>query len=117
MAVKAGASGILVCPADGGPARPLPGSTANDDPIRWSGDGRWLFVQRESTAPEQLKFVAWIDRIEIATGARQPWKELMPPDPTGFFGFGRAFVTPDGSSYAYAFGFSIGSLYLAEGLR
>jgi hypothetical protein len=117
VAVKAGAAGILLCPADGGPARRMPGGTASDDPIRWSGDGRWLFVQREGTAQEQRRLVAWIDRIEIATGTRQPWKELTPPDPTGFFGFGRAFVTPDGRSYAYAFGFCIGSLYLAEGLR
>jgi hypothetical protein len=95
----------------------MPGSSATDDPIRWSDDGRWLYVQRESTAREQRKLAAWIDRIEVASGTRQPWKELTPPDPTGFFGFGRAFVTPDGRSYAYAFGFCIGSLYLAEGLR
>jgi dipeptidyl aminopeptidase/acylaminoacyl peptidase len=117
VAVRGGAAGILVCPADGGPARRMPGSSATDDPIRWSDDGRWLYVQRESTAREQRKLAAWIDRIEVASGTRQPWKELTPPDPTGFFGFGRAFVTPDGRSYAYAFGFCIGSLYLAEGLR
>jgi eukaryotic-like serine/threonine-protein kinase len=115
VAVKAGTAGILVCPADGGLARPMPGGTASDDPIRWSGDGRWLFVQRESTAPERRRLV--IDRIEVATGTRQPWKELTPPDPTGFFGFGSFFVTPDGRSYAYEFEFDIGSLYLAEGLR
>jgi hypothetical protein len=60
---------------------------------------------------------AWIDRIEIATGRREVWKELMPADPTGVLGIGRAFVTPDGESYAYHFASSVGRLYLAEGLR
>jgi hypothetical protein len=60
---------------------------------------------------------AWIDRIEVATGSRQPWKEMTPGDPTGVYGIGGMSVTPDGKSYAYHFISSIGSLYLAEGLR
>jgi hypothetical protein len=58
-----------------------------------------------------------IDRIEIASGVRQAWKDLMPSDPSGVLGVWRVFVTPDGSSYAYQFGSSVGRLYLAEGLR
>jgi hypothetical protein len=59
----------------------------------------------------------WIDRIEIATGRRQPWKDLMPSDLAGVAGIRSVVVTPDGKSYAYSFGSAIGSLYLAEGLR
>ena len=87
----------------------------NDEPLRWSDDGRWLYVSRGSV-PGGGAISVWIDRIEIATGARQPWRELMPPDPTGVFGVGEARITPDGKSYAYSTGSSIGSLYLAEGL-
>ncbi len=117
VAVKAGAAGVQVCPVDGGPARQLPGAGVDDIPIRWGGDGRWLFVQREGTAPGERRLAAWIDRIDVSTGTRQPWKELIPPDPTGVFGVGRAFIAPDGKSYVYFYGSSIGSLYLAEGLR
>jgi hypothetical protein len=113
IAVHAGDRGILVCPVDGGPARPLEGDAEHDIPMRWSGDGRWLYVQRGG-GPQ---LPAWIDRIEIATGRREVWKELMPADPTGVLGIGRAFVTPDGESYAYHFASSVGRLYLAEGLR
>jgi hypothetical protein len=60
---------------------------------------------------------AWIDRIEIATGTRQPWKDLMPGDLAGVDGVENVLVTPDGKSYAYTFGSSIGSLYLVDGLR
>ena len=59
----------------------------------------------------------WIDRIEVATGTRQPWKELMPGDASGVYGIPVVRVTPDGRGYAYTFISSIGSLYLAEGLR
>jgi len=117
VAVKAEAAGVQVCPVDGGPARPLAGATTEDIPIRWSGDGRWLYVQRADVRLQLWSMPEWIDRIEITTGGRQAWKELMPADPAGVFGVGRAFVTPDGQSYAYNFLSSVGRLYLAEGLR
>jgi len=117
VAVKAGVAGVQVCPVDGGPARPLAGATVEDIPIRWSGDGRWLYVQRADVRAHLRSMPTWIDRIEIKSGARQAWKELMPADPTGVFGIGRAFVTPDGESYAYHFVSSVGRLYLAEGMR
>jgi hypothetical protein len=117
VAVAAGAAGVQLCPVDRGPARRLPGATESDIPIRWSDDGRWLYVQRGSVAPALRRMSSWIDRIEVATGARQSWRELMPADPTGVLGIGRAFITPDGESYAYHFGSSVGRLYLAEGLR
>jgi len=35
----------------------------------------------------------------------------------GVFAISSVVVTPDGKSYAYTFASSIGSLYLAEGIR
>ena len=55
--------------------------------------------------------------VPYATGRRQPWKELRPADPAGVFHISSVVVTPDGRSYAYTFASSIGSLYLAEGIR
>lgn len=60
---------------------------------------------------------AQIDRVDVATGRRQPWKVLRPQDPAGVFGITNVAVTPDGRSYAYTFASSIGALYLAEGLK
>ena len=117
VVVKAGVKGVLVCPVDGGPARTVPGATPEDLPIRWSGDGRWLYVQPLAPEPHEWAMPGRIDRIEIATGTREPWRELMPADPAGVFGIGRAFITPDGKSYAYDFGSSVGSLYAVDGLR
>jgi len=96
---------------DGGPARPLPGATAEDEPLRWSADGRSLFVRRGSGLP------AVVERVEVATGRRQPWKVLQPADPAGVFEISSILVAADGRSYAYTFATQIGTLYLAEGWR
>jgi len=108
--------GLLVYPVDGGPARPLRGGAARDEPLRWSADGRWIYVRRDRGV-KQSGAQAWIDRIEVATGNRQPWKMLTPSDPAGVYYMGLAHVTPDGASYAYSIHSSIETLYLAEGLR
>ena len=113
--VVCNATGLVLHPVDGGESRPVLGGAASDEPLRWSADGRWLYVRRGSGGPWSMP--AWIDRIEVATGTRQPWRELMPGDATGVYGIRTVRVTPDGKSYAYHFVASIGSLYLAEGLR
>jgi Tol biopolymer transport system component len=123
VAATAAETGLMLYPVDDGPARPVRGRSPNDEPIRWSGDGRWLYVRRGTGAPEPGRFQgqggvpAWIDRIQIATGTRQPWRELIPADPTGVFAIENVLITPDGRGYAYSFASSIGTLYLAEGLR
>ena len=83
VAVKVEAAGVQLYPVYGGPARPLAGATTEDIPLRWSGDGRWLYVRRSDVGPDLQSMPAWIDRIEISTGGRQVWRELMPADPAG----------------------------------
>jgi serine/threonine protein kinase len=58
---------------------------------------RYLYVSRQQDLPSR------VFRIEIETGRRELWRELMPADPTGV-----AHVIPspiaisrDGNSYAY----------------
>ena len=60
---------------------------------------------------------AHVDRLDIETGARTPWKELMPSDPTGV-GFIRApHFTHDGESYAYNYTRELSDLYLTSKLK
>ena len=49
--------------------------------------------------------------------AGEPWKELAPTDPAGVRAIGPVHLTPDGKSYVYSFGSTLGDLYLAEGLK
>ena len=108
--------GPVLCPAAGGPWRRVAGGAEQDRPLRWSGDGRWLFVSRTALYQPNTPR-SWVDRIEIATGSRQPWKELRPADPAGIYSIAAPHMTPDGKSYVYQVVASVGELYLAEGLR
>ncbi len=91
--------------------RTLPGGQIDDRPLRWSTDGKWLFVRRGSGT------VAIVERVEVATGRRSLWKELRPTERAGFFDIGGVVITPDGRSYAYTFGSDLGTLYLVDGLK
>jgi hypothetical protein len=117
VVVSAAGEGVVLYPVDGGPARTLRGGATGDRPLRWSSDGRSLYVRRGISVPGAGGIPAWIDRIETETGIRQPWKDLMPGDLAGVPGIERVLVSPDGKSYAYSFESVIGSLYLVDGLR
>jgi Tol biopolymer transport system component len=108
-------TGLMLYPVDGSPSGPVRGGAAHDEPLRWSVDGRWLFVRRAAFQVHTIR--VWIDRIDMVAGNREPWKELTPTDPAGVRAIGAVHITPDGKSYVYALYATLGDLYLAEGLR
>ena len=58
---------------------PGPPLRPSDGLAQWSADGRYLFVVEWGGGG----IAAQVDRLELATGRREPWKKLMPSDPTG----------------------------------
>jgi hypothetical protein len=88
------------------PARLLPGSV----PLRASGDGRFLFVGREGVPYR-------IDRVEIASGRKTPWRMLQPDDLAGATQIFTPALSADGEAYAYTYGRYFQDLHLIEGLR
>jgi hypothetical protein len=56
-----------------------------------------------------------VDRIEVATGKREAWKELTPDDPEGSATAIR--LTPDGRYYAYTYRRDESDLFLVDGLK
>ena len=82
-----------------------------DSVIRWSADGRSLFL-RQSEGLTAMK----INRLDLASRREEPWKELKPADPVGVQ-IGQVVMTPDGNAYAYSFQRDICTLYLAQGLK
>jgi eukaryotic-like serine/threonine-protein kinase len=100
-----------IVPFEGGEARPLPGVDAGDSVLRWAEDGRGLFVARRSGLP------ARIERVDVATGQRTVWKELLPIDRAGLVDVGRYFVSADGRSYVYSYRRNISTLYVGAGVR
>ena len=75
----------------------VPGTTSDDVPIRWTADGRGVYVRSASGVP------AKVERIDVTTGERQPWLELVPPDPAGVQGIGPVHMSADGRSYVYSY--------------
>jgi len=84
----------------------------DDDLLTWTLDGRFLLLGHEAAMPLR------VDRLEISTGRRAVWKNLMPEDPTGLIGVSRPSVSPDGETYAYSYLRNlVDDLYLVDGIR
>jgi tRNA A-37 threonylcarbamoyl transferase component Bud32 len=81
--------------------------------IQWSADGRFLYIVRRI-----FDVPALIDRVEIATGRQEPWKELAPEDRAGLQFINPIRIAPDGQSYAYCANRIVANdLFVVEGVR
>jgi serine/threonine protein kinase/WD40 repeat protein len=98
-------------PIPAGDPRPIKGLLPGEVPVVWSADGRSLYIYKGGELP------AKVYRLEIATGTRTLWKQLMPPDPAGVEFVGPVLPTPDGKSYVYGYRRLLSDLYLVEGLQ
>jgi WD40 repeat protein len=101
---------IVFYPVDGGEPRTSLGPAEPGELGRFGPDGRWLY------ATEFDGRVARIYRRDVASGRREPWKELKPADPAGV-DLIEPIMTPDGASYVYTVHRILSSLYAVEGLR
>jgi serine/threonine protein kinase len=101
---------VLIYPTDGGDPRPIAGARAGDHPIQWSADDKAIFVCRRS------RLRTTIDRIDLESGAREPWQEIAPDDPAGVMDIMPVYITPDGESYVYGFRRYLSELYVVSGL-
>jgi Tol biopolymer transport system component len=104
---------VALYPVDGGAPRPVEGLDPNDEPLRWSADGRYLFVShnlRQDTT-------ARIFRLELATGKREPWKEFSQRDPTGISRINGDDLTPDGKTFVFSYGQRLSDLYVTDVVR
>ncbi len=104
--------GLAITPLEGGPARAIPGLKPTDTPLRFTADGRFLFLSEEST-----EFPARVFRLAVATGRREVWKELMPGDPAGMMLLAPAAISEDGKTILFIYSRVLSDLYVAEGLR
>ncbi len=102
---------LALYPTEPGEPRLVPGAAAEDVPLRWTPDGRSLYVFRQSAPPGKIEL------LDVATGRRTPWKEFRPPDPAGILQVGPVVVSPDGSSYVYSYRRLLDELYVVTGLH
>ena len=102
---------IKLYPTDGGEAREVPGILPGDEPSGWTGDGRALFVSQFGRLP------ALVFQLDLESGTRRLWRELMPRDPAGIGNIYGFVLTPDGEGYAYTYDRGLNSLYLLTGMK
>jgi serine/threonine protein kinase/Tol biopolymer transport system component len=102
--------GVLF-PIDGGQPRPIAGILEGEFPLRFSQDGKSLFLWKRGDVP------ARVSRLEIETGKREVWKDLLPADPAGVERISNVLVAPDGKSYVYCYARLLSDLFVVEGLK
>jgi serine/threonine protein kinase/Tol biopolymer transport system component len=100
-----------IFPVEGGEARPLSGLLPGEFPLRYSPDGRALYVWKRGDLP------ARISKIDLETGKRDVWKDLLPADPAGVERISNVLVTPDAKGYAYCYARLLSDLFVVEGLK
>jgi len=103
----------VLYPLDGGEPRPIPYLKPEETPLVFGLDGHTLFLAENALHDPPLHVL----RLDLRTGARQPWLELSPLDRAGVTGSEGQWLTPDGRFYAYSFNRQMSDLYLAEDLR
>ena len=80
-------------------------------PSGWTTDGKFLYLTERRQKPVS------IDRLDLATGRRLPWKVISAAPPSAEMKAEAAIVTPDGRSYAYTYYHHASDLYLVRGLK
>ena len=76
-----------------------------------------FFPDGKSVQVRSLTIPMEITRVDIATGHREPWKEIVPADTAGVQSIPSIRFSADGKAYAYSVGRILSDLYVVDGLR
>jgi serine/threonine protein kinase len=98
-------------PVGGGEPHVIAGLNPGEQPITFSTDGGSLYIYQPGELP------ARVDRLDLRTGQRTLWKELMPTDPAGVETIGPILITPDAKTCVFGYHRMLADLYLVEGLK
>jgi Tol biopolymer transport system component len=104
--------GIALLSVDsGGESQPVRGSQPGDVPLRWTKDGKALFLGRrgETACP--------VSRLDIETGNRTAWKTFSPPDVAGITGVACPRISADEEHYVFGYIRNLSDLFLVDHLR
>ncbi len=102
---------LMIYPVGEGDPRPVPGVVPGDVVFGWNDDGDTLMIGHRGDLPQR------IHRLDLRTGQKIFWKEVMPADPAGLLDVSFVLFSGDGSSYVYSYRRVLSTLYHVEGLR
>jgi serine/threonine protein kinase/Tol biopolymer transport system component len=104
---------VALYPVGGqGTPRAVPGVHPGDFIASVSPDGRSVLVV---SVLHHLSLNVF--RVDLASGRRELFKKIGPPDLAGLYMFPNGTFTPDGKYYAYAYSRILSELYAVDGLR
>ena len=101
---------LLLTSVESGDSKSVVDLQQGESAVRWSGDGRYLFLQQRE--PGSIKII----RFELSTHRRQPWLEVKVPEPGAQF-LGPLSLSADGKACATTFQHDLANLFLVRGLK
>jgi eukaryotic-like serine/threonine-protein kinase len=107
--VTVDAQKLLLSPVSGGDSKTVT-DLQGESVLRWSGDGRYLFLQQRE--PASIK----ISRLDLTTHRKEPWLVVKVPEPGAQF-LGPVALSADGKSCATTFQRDLANLFLVRGLK
>ncbi|MGE5176986.1 MAG: protein kinase domain-containing protein [Hyphomicrobiales bacterium] len=99
-------------PLDGSPGRRGPRFEPRDMLIDFVDGGGAVFVQ---TGPKTIPLS--IHKVDLKSGSRAPWRDLMPASQGGLTGLYRPEFALDGAAYAYVHSRNSADLFIGRGVR
>jgi DNA-binding winged helix-turn-helix (wHTH) protein/Tol biopolymer transport system component len=104
-------NGYKLYPMDGGPPRPLAGLLPGEV-FHWTADPQFVYAyQAHKLAPGKVY------RLNIVSGQRQLFKEIIPSDEVGLCGMSKISFSANGRAYVYGFVRQLSELYLVNGVK
>jgi eukaryotic-like serine/threonine-protein kinase len=98
-------------PLGGGEPQKLNFTFAPDERgIRFYDGGKSLLIRNRNIPVK-------VTRVDLATGRREPFKEIIPADPAGVQSIPLLLFSADGKSYAYSSMRVLSDLYVVDGLK
>lgn len=94
---------------EGGALKPIPGFLDGEQPITFSANG--LYVYQPGELPARVFL------LDLRTGHRTLWRQLIPSDPAGVVTIGPILLAPDATTCVYGYHRTLSDLYLVDGLR
>jgi hypothetical protein len=91
------------------------------DPLAGGEPQKLTFVENADESVVRLiddrNLPLQITRIDMATGRREPWKQIVPADLAGVQSIPVVRFSADGKSYAYSISRTLSDLFVVDGLR
>jgi len=100
---------LLLTPVGGGESRTV-ADLQGESVVRWSADGRYVFLQQRE--PASIK----ISRLDVTSRRKEPWLVVKVPEPGAQF-LGPLALSADGKACATTFQRDLANLFLVRGLK